>query len=92
MIHYIKNTRWIVELNDLRNKCEYLLKQEYLKAIGGWQGDNMMRTRVETSQSYNVRQEQVMQEPAKRGFFSKKPKKQSPAVQGFSQVPNIGGK
>jgi len=75
-IYVIENSRWINELNNVRSFAENILLQEYHKSIGGWQGNNILRTRIEQRTSYDLRQEQVASEQ-KRGFFrntrSKKP-------------------
>jgi len=89
-IYQLKNSRWIDELNHVRAFAEYVLLQELHKSIDGWQGDNMLRTKVEQTQRYDVRQENY-QTSEKRGWFRNKKKTQrvSPAQQGYnlSQVP-----
>ena len=83
-IYCIKNHRWIDELNHVRSYAEYVLLQEFHKSIDGWQGDNILRTKVEQTQRYDVRQE-AFQTETKRGWFKNKKKttQVSPAQQGY---------
>jgi len=91
-IYSMKNHRWINELEHVRIFAEYILLQEYHKSIEGWQGDNILRTKIEQSQSYNVRQENI--EPKrKRGWFKNPNSKRvqnSPALQGYN-ISQSGG-
>jgi len=83
-IYVMKNSRWIDELNHVHSYAMYVLLQEYYKSIDGWQGDNILRTRIEQTHAYNLRQENVST-AVKRGIFRNKSKSvvESPAVQGF---------
>lgn len=84
-IYTLSNSRWIDELNHVRAYAEYVLLQEFHKSIDGWQGDNLLRTKVEQTQRYDVRQE-AFQTETRRGWFrnKKRTKRVSPAQQGFN--------
>jgi hypothetical protein len=83
-IYSLKNSRWIDEVNHVRRYALYVLLQEYHKSIDGWQGDNILRTRIEQTHAYALKQENVVTS-TKRGWFRNKKKIQSaPAVQGFN--------
>lgn len=82
-IYVLKNHRWIDEINHIRDYVMLILEQELYKSIDGWQGDNILTTRVEQKQNYALRQENVV-ESKKRGWFRNKTVKSSvPAVDGF---------
>ena len=86
-IHILKNSRWIDEMNHIREYVLFILEQEYFKSIGGWQGDNILTYKGEQKQSYSIKQESVSS-GVKRGWFrNKKTATTAPAVQGF----NLGG-
>lgn len=78
-IYNLKNSRWIDELNHVRRYAMYVLLQEYHKSLHGWQGDNILRYKIEQAQTYNVRQEQV-ESPRRRGFFSRRQDKKQMAM------------
>jgi hypothetical protein len=84
-IYVLKNHRWIDEINHVRDYVMLILEQELYKSIDGWQGDNILTTRVEQKQNYALRQENVV-ESQKRGWFRNKKtqNKISPVAQGFN--------
>lgn len=86
-IYTLENSRYINELNHVRRYAMYILLQEYHKSISGWQGDNLLRQKIEQGQTYNIRQEQVESRP-KRGIFKSRRKpiltSNNPATQGFN--------
>jgi len=84
-IYVMKNSRWIDELNHVHSYAMQVLLQEYYKSIDGWQGDNILRTRIEHAHDYNLRQENVST-AVKRGWFRNKKSSavmESSAAQGF---------
>jgi len=85
-IYILKNSRWVDELNHIREYVLILLEQEYHKSINGWQGDNILTYRGEQKQAYSLKQE-VVQTGTKRGWFKNKKQSKivnSPAAQGFN--------
>ena len=82
-IYSLKNHRWIDELNHVRRYALTVLMQELFKSIEGWQGDNLLRYKVEQSHVYDISQKAIAEETKKRGFFRRK----EPQVQQVQPVP-----
>ena len=79
-IYGLKNSRWVDELNHVRSFAEQVLLQEYHKSIEGWQGDNLLRHKAETSSTYNLTQ-RTDSPLEKRGLLRRKPKQVGQPVQ-----------
>lgn len=75
-IYGLSNSRWIDELNHVRRYALHVLLQEYYKSIDGWQGDNLLRQKMEEKHAYTMEQREVAAK--KKGLFGKKEKKPAP--------------